>query len=252
MALTLIERLGLYGTIFGISASENIRNHNLLSSTSFEYMRLFERFFTGKDDYYHAWLLFALVPLATSFSYSQAAKAVHEGLKARNKTTTIVQEAFKHLHNVQDLLQHSNKMTTDQASLRVIYGKAMRLWGSDWVLHVAFALFVELNEADQSSKLLKMHTPDVANPWKGRQSIVERYAQWLSEVETLGLLGVHAIKPLLKGGEIAEALELKPGRWTKVALEMDVDWQLLNWGHKDVNAVKAEIRAQKEKLELLR
>lgn len=168
MALALIERLGLYDKVFTTLKSETAERHDPLLFTATEYMPIFDRFHAQKkdrsqvqekasyhiqeEDRYHKWLLFALVPLARTFSDSQAAMVVREGLKGRKTTIKVVQDAFRHWRNIQDLLRDSGDTAKDIASLRLDYGRAIRRYGSDWVLHVLYAFFVEIAESDDSSK----------------------------------------------------------------------------------------------------
>jgi tRNA nucleotidyltransferase (CCA-adding enzyme) len=50
----------------------------------------------------------------------------------------------------------------------------------------------------------------------------------LKHLETLDILDADTFKPLLKGTDLAKAMNLKPGPWMKDALEVVMAWQLRN------------------------
>ena len=176
-ALKIMIETRLYNTIFTSSDAKSFRysreSHHartdiLLSLWDEERTQMFNRFLVHTDDQYHKWLLFALVPLGSTASDSAASDlqvtaaglVVHEGLKARNQTTKIVKGAVQHLGEIQDLItkdentscsRSMNQTHRKQGLLRMRYGKAIRLWGSEWRLSVLYAFFVQLSESDHAS-----------------------------------------------------------------------------------------------------
>lgn len=67
----------------------------------------------------------------------------------------------------------------------------------------------------------------------------------------LGLLEVYALKPLLNGHEVAQALRMTKGEWMTDAMNIVIDYQLRNWDERDLDKVKAELIARKEELKLI-
>ena len=176
-ALEFMVKTSLYNTIFTSSDSKSFsfsnrphhaRTEILLSLMPRKGMQLFSPFLVHAEDQYHKWLLFALVPLgstradgAASYSRATAVRVVREGLKGRNKTIKVVEDAFRDLGAIQDLIakdvntansQSMNQTQEEQALLRMRYGKAIRSWGFDWRLSVLYAFFVQLSDSDHASK----------------------------------------------------------------------------------------------------
>lgn len=82
-----------------------------------------------------------------------------------------------------------------------------------------------------------------------RQSILSRYASWLSEIKSLKLLDAHALKPLVNGNQIMKALEKKGGPWIAKALEIAIEWQLRNPAETDEKACIEEIVLRRKELD---
>ena len=73
---------------------------------------------------------------------------------------------------------------------------------------------------------------------------------WLSQIESLKLLDVCSLKPLVNGTELKKALGAEGGQWTKIATEMVIDWQLRNPKDTDPSRAMAEIQRRKGELDL--
>lgn len=83
-----------------------------------------------------------------------------------------------------------------------------------------------------------------------RQVLFQDYALWLSELQSLDLLDVYLLKPLVDGSEISAALGTKRGPWLKKALEMSIKWQLRNPNQTEKGVCIEEIIRRKEELGL--
>ncbi|KAL8793698.1 MAG: hypothetical protein Q9195_003747 [Heterodermia aff. obscurata] len=211
------------------------------------------------EDRYHAWLLFALVPWAKVTSHNArhpkgkrlataAAIVARDGIKAPNKAPNniidIVEHASRFVLEVQAMVkgptnynhveEDSNREKQGHSSLRLVYGKAIRSWGAHWRLCVFYAFFVQIYGTDSSS-------------W---QSVFESYTSWLSRIESLRLLEVYSLKPLANGTDLQKALGASPGKWTKIATDMVIEWQLLNPAESDPEKAIAEVQRRKGELDL--
>ena len=182
MALSQIEKLGLYDTIFtnpndATSSSANNPHsqsgHRLSSLAPAKYFSSFKDILIRHGDSYQAWLLFALVPWGKApldhaevsrrkIPPTAAAAVTKEGLKAPTKIVDVVEGASRRVREVQSLIAGASSsncskeshtdQTHNQASLRLEYGKAIRRWKPHWRLHVLYAFFVQIFESDSAGK----------------------------------------------------------------------------------------------------
>lgn len=81
-----------------------------------------------------------------------------------------------------------------------------------------------------------------------RKSILKLYASWLSQLESLGLLEVHRMTPLVDGGQISTALNARPGPWMKKAVDIAMGWQLRNPDETSPEGCIEEIIRRKQEL----
>lgn len=61
-----------------------------------------------------------------------------------------------------------------------------------------------------------------------RQNLLKLYESWLSCLDSLSLLEVHRMTPLVDGRQICTALNVRPGPWMKKAVDIALGWQLRN------------------------
>ena len=61
-----------------------------------------------------------------------------------------------------------------------------------------------------------------------KQIVLDGYACWLSNLQTLDLLDVDRLKPIVNGNQLSNALGIKSGPWMKKALDIAMEWQLRN------------------------
>ena len=180
-------------------------------------------------DRFLAWTLTCFVPLARQPSRQCTAKkplaaammAAKEGLKADNQICKVIADACKHLEAIialkNDVVAEARhkkptQVTEQRGVSRDTIGMAIREWGGHWRSSVVFALLTEVLESS---------SPE--DKWV----LIEEYANWLEEVERLGLLDVDKLTPLVNGKHLATAMDgVKAGPWTKKALDIAMAWQL--------------------------
>ena len=251
MALSLLDRAGLYGIVFNGNpeaeySSDTIANwskaydtlSDLLTATQakdhsrLSTLRQFRRLLIrNSDDEFLAWTLACFVPLAresSQFSTTKkplaaAAAAAREGLKADNQICKIVADACKHLPAIIDMKNNviseashaKSAIVSGQTGVgRDNLGLSIREWGGYWRTSVMFALLTEISESSKPE-----------DKWV----LLDEYARWLEEVEGLALLDVDKLTPLVNGTDISKAMGgAKGGPWTKKALEIAMAWQLRN------------------------
>jgi hypothetical protein len=59
-------------------------------------------------------------------------------------------------------------------------------------------------------------------------TVVKSYNKFLSYIVEQGLEGVCELKPIVNGGEVMKAFGVKMGPWMSKALDLVMQWQLLN------------------------
>ncbi len=73
---------------------------------------------------------------------------------------------------------------------------------------------------------------------------MEDYANWMRDLESLDLLDVDKVMPIVKGDQLCAALGgVKRGAWLKQALEIAMGWQLRNPQETDPSGAIAEVRS---------
>ena len=80
--------------------------------------------------------------------------------------------------------------------------------------------------------------------------MVAQYASWLRNLQSLELLEVCQIKPLVDGKRLQKALNIEVGPWMKKGLEMALEWQLQNPNDNNPENGVAEVLLRKEELRL--
>ncbi|KAL6164999.1 CCA tRNA nucleotidyltransferase [Exserohilum turcicum] len=242
MALELINRFGLYQTIFTDPTRE------LPAGPETEYFKpayeLIESVDTksgdvpavipatllkNEEDEYLAWIC------ATTMPWADAPKVPHskpsqrplfaaylvarEGFKAPNKICDVVASSLSNSEKIRNLVAQCAKglrrpdtiNPTSDATARDTLGMAIRQWGSTWRTQVLFNLCYEIVLGRVS-----------------RDDTFRSYASFLGRVTELGLLEADTFKPLVKGTDLAKALNTQPGPWMKDALDVVMAWQLRN------------------------
>ncbi|KAF2238931.1 poly A polymerase C-terminal region-like protein [Viridothelium virens] len=264
-ALGLIERLGLYSTIFTdpthevdyIPELDRLKPaYSVLESLSqppkgVQYCIISETIAQNADEEYIALLLAAHIPWVDAPS-PEPSKArgkaptpvpvsiAREGIKATNKICDIIYAAVRNADDIiglKDRLVERKKyphrrVEGKDASARDVLGMAIRTWGASWRSQVLWAILAEVSaEPDKQDKIL------------------DDYSQFLMEIESLGLYEAYALKPLVDGKTLANALSTKPGPWMKSALDVVMAWQLRNPDRTNPQEAIEEVRLSQENQE---
>ncbi|KAL8912564.1 MAG: hypothetical protein Q9171_002428 [Xanthocarpia ochracea] len=271
-ALHLIDRLGLYQTIFTIPDSgasppamafsnwrkaydqlEAFVNAEPKESDTHNAMTTIKSILlSNSEDVYRMWLLCAFVPWArvapaapkkpgAKSASTPAAIAAQKGIKADNTSKDLIENAVSHLENiiqVRHAVTKEGTMTTNplkrkQGNVsREEQGLSIRKWGSNWRCSVMYAILTEISESAPEEN----------------HELLEGYAHWLSTLKDMDLLEAHQLKPLLKGDKLAKAFDTKSVKWRSEALERIVAWQLRN---PDKSDPEVAIEEEKEKIRAL-
>ncbi|KAI9800316.1 MAG: CCA tRNA nucleotidyltransferase, mitochondrial [Piccolia ochrophora] len=253
-ALSIVDRLSLYATIFTDPTSPSLSEpvtaawkrvydctRLLLSSEIPPCNKLRPLLFdlgqpqaeTHVVSQFIAWLITSLTPWSTTSALSAppsqqkgkipppvAVAVVRNGLKFPNKVCSVVSCAFQNASEVRTfktkIMQHQSADGSCQPE-REVLGMAIRRWGPDWRSAVLLALLQDVQSLPGSNDGdLKCLTVDA----------VSSYTAFLDHLHSQKLLDAYALPCILTGSEIAIALNTKPGPWMKEALEVVMAWQL--------------------------
>ncbi|KAI9859531.1 MAG: CCA tRNA nucleotidyltransferase, mitochondrial [Trichoglossum hirsutum] len=272
-ALVLIDRLGLYNTIF-TDPENNLTLVPDLSCWQQTYRflhkilyRVDQNFNSAADlcskiqsilirtadEAYLAWLLAALTPWANlqALPMSKSGKkklqpmaaiVAREGLKVNNKVFEVItgacgnsEEIIKNITELKSLLENDDSSSERNDSIdRGALGMAIRRWGSNWRSHVLFSLLLDLKR--------------IGDDTQETRNVLESYTAFLHRLEKLDLLEAYSLKPILDGNRLCKELHVKPGPWMKGALEMVMEWQLGHPDQADPQAALVEIEERRAEL----
>ena len=181
-ALALIDRLGLYDTIFSDPANAVLTAPDLdywqqaylflrsvlcrtdqdTSSLTDSHSRIQSILIRGAEEAYLAWLLAALTPWAIHQApptgkpgrkkiQPMAAVVAREGLKVNNRISEVITGACTNWEEISKLVinrKYSPKEDTCSEIIdstdRSALGMSIRRWGFNWRYHVLFALLLDL------------------------------------------------------------------------------------------------------------
>ncbi|KAI4165378.1 MAG: hypothetical protein LQ342_000786 [Letrouitia transgressa] len=268
-SLKLIDRLALYETIFSTfeplstgsprvenwnSAYEQLRRLLTFESDQQEKKTLpdnsagvIRQVLTGNSqDFYHLWLLSALVPwarVAPSATTGKGSKAkepaaviaARAGIMANNAILQIIRASAASLEDIISVKEAVNREQASPSSERRVLvpemqGMAVRRWGSSWRSSVLFALLTQIMETDNEK----------------HSDLLDGYATWLSAVADLGVMDAWKLKPIITGKRLASEVQSDPGPWLGDALEnIVIPWQLRNPGVDDQEAVIEEVKRRR-------
>jgi len=257
VALGILDRLGLYNTVFTDPARENMPAPDTSNwSMAYRCLDLLEKnqtpgsiyatLVTSEEARYLAWNLVCLtsweqlpddpphqngkpaLPLAT--------QAAREGFRAYNKLSDVVTAAHRHRPHILEL---KDIVDTAQPSMkeRDRFGMAIRDWdsrGGSWRLQVLYAVLVDVETRSA------IPTEEVLSEWQ----------RFLDHLFELDVMDAPSIKRLIDGRELAKALGVKPGKWTGDALDVALRWQLRNPGVTDPAGAVEDVRSKKEELRI--
>lgn len=287
-ALCLVDRLGLYNTIFtnpqkpecemadtdtwkrSYDGASELMGSGLssLSENSTPQAILKSVLVSGSEEVYLTWFLAALVPWArfkvalpsptgNKSPLAAAATVAREGLKADNKTLRIVQGAVENASEISALKNavvqgQANGAKTDMPPARDVLGMAIRRWGQHWRLHTMLAFLLEIGNVQDTEAGMSAHLSLRRGPtdFIDRQRVFEEFAMFLSRLKDLQLLDVYSLKPIVDGKQISQALSAKTGPWLKMALDMVVEWQLRHPDRTDSKDAIADVLRRKGELDI--
>jgi len=242
MALELIDRFGLYRTVFTDPTRDLPSEpetayfqpaynfiHSLVTESADIPSTIPDTLLQNEDEKHLAWVYTALIPWAdtpmvphpkpTQRPFFAAYLVAREGFKAPNKVCDVIAAA---LGNSDDIRNHVAQCakglrrpdavdTTNNFTARDTLGMAIRRWGPTWRMQLLFNMLYEIVLDRVSSK-----------------ELLASYAAFIDRILELNLQDAATFRPLLKGTDLAKALNTKPGPWMKDALDVVMAWQLRN------------------------
>lgn len=261
-SLELIDRLGLYTTIFTDPTVEgptpNTTNWYIVYDSLDELRKnetpgsIYQSLVRSPDAQYLAWILAALVPWTTvpqtqsvkskgKPSLPLGAMVAREGIKADNKICNVASGAFKQYKQIiklkDDIIQ-KEPYTNERDTV----GMTIRRWdsqGGSWRVQALFALLVEaMDRKDLQSY------PVYEKLWSEWQAFIDH-------LEQLNLLDVANLKGIITGTELSRGLGgIKAGPWMKGALDVCMEWQLRNPDITDTQGAIDEVKRRAEELKI--
>ncbi|WEW61206.1 CCA tRNA nucleotidyltransferase, mitochondrial [Emydomyces testavorans] len=262
MALRIIERLGLYDTIFanhqddvGVDVSSWSRgyralmailddSYNELNTLQQDQALLRDILVRDEDDVFHSWMLAALSPWTTVPQKEtapnkkelppRAAMVARDSLRTDNKMISILKSTTKYHGLVSELKSAFLKQALGETlpDIRWRLGKGIRIMSTYWRLCVVQAILLEVMQGEEPRK------------------VFQEYGEFLLYLRGQDMLEVEALRPLVNGHQLASALGVKPGPWTAKALDMVVEWQLRHPERSDGEGALDEVKRRRDELDL--
>ncbi|KAJ6443110.1 lipid transporter [Purpureocillium lavendulum] len=195
-----------------------------------------------------------------------------EGFRAPNKLTDIM--AASHRHR-KEILEFKEAVCREDpwTRLRDKCGMAIRRWDSQggfWTLQVLSTLLVDAmdkvdtpktsEDTPKSRELSEVSaTPHSSTGYTGgsmntpaaersRDAFINGWQQFLNHLIELDVFHAPTMKRMLDGRALAQALGVKPGKWTGNALDVCMAWQLRNPDKTDPSEAIDEVRERRNEL----
>ncbi|KAI9652283.1 MAG: CCA tRNA nucleotidyltransferase, mitochondrial [Alyxoria varia] len=243
-AMSLIDRLGLYRTVF----IDPTKDHGFDPETgrwhvcydiadrlqkSHESSTYQDLDLDSKDARYNMWILCASVPWTDAphplptkaggkLPPPVATSVIRNGLLAPTKICDVVRAAML---NHQEIIKAKDDFIKTKSDLRGqqpldisgspggrdTLGMLIRKWGSTWRSQVAFALMLEQWRYHDTGK-----------------DVLKEYTNFLSHIRSIKVGESYTFKPLIDGKTFSHMLDTPPGPWMKDALDVLMSWQLAN------------------------
>ncbi|KFY17568.1 hypothetical protein V492_00549 [Pseudogymnoascus sp. VKM F-4246] len=250
-AFGLIDRLGLYTTIFTNPTSErlpqvdttNWRNaYNCLDiiKTNESPASIYKLLIHSDESEAVAWILAALSPWAPLGSPPKppggklplpyATFAAREGIKSNNKICDVVTGASRHYReiiNLKEAVLSKEPYVYERDTL----GMTIRRWdanGGQWKLHVVLAILVESMGADVTN---------------GYDTFLQKWQKFLDHIIDMDLWEAATCKRIIDGKQLSKELKAKPGVWMAAALDLVMAWQFRNPTETDPHGAIEEVSA---------
>ncbi|KAF2129557.1 tRNA nucleotidyltransferas-like protein [Dothidotthia symphoricarpi CBS 119687] len=260
MALELIDRFGLYQTVFTDPTRElPCKPDTEYFQPAYDFVQsvlqkndgipaaIHDTLLRDRDEQYLAWICATVVPWADAPTvphhkplqrpFFPAYLVAREGFKAPNKVCDVIAASLTNSEEIHKLvfqcakgLRQPNTMSpSDDPTARDTLGMAVRRWGSTWRTQVLFNMIHEVVLGQVS-----------------KEQILSSYAAFITHLAKLNILDADTFKPLLKGTDLAKALNTKPGPWMKDALDVVMAWQLRNPDSTDSAAAIEAVKANRD------
>jgi tRNA nucleotidyltransferase (CCA-adding enzyme) len=258
-ALTTIDELDLYWTIFVDPAQESIYTPNtdnwsatytalgkIITSNADPLSFVQSILILNDEEKFLSWIMVAMVPWADApepeplkngkISPPMVTSMAIAALKAPNKITDLLTPCVRNLKEIRELKDKGEES-------REVLGMAIRRWGASWRQQVMFALLYEIFTSPSSEN--GKHSHDILNTAKAKSTlaIIHSYSIFLTRISDLKLLSAHTLNPLIDGTRLAKALSTPPGPWMRTALDVVMAWQLRNPDITDPSLAIEEVKA---------
>ncbi|RAH49908.1 tRNA adenylyltransferase [Aspergillus brunneoviolaceus CBS 621.78] len=236
-ALHIIDRLGLYPTIFANfqddatvetsswhfaynTVERLIRPTDVDPRQTVEQVRNF--LIRDKQEEFYAWMLSAMAPWSKVPGRPpkgkgrppppRAAGVAKESLRADNKVISVVGDAAASWQSIIEVKNSILEGTVSGTAMEVRrhVGLHIRSWKKDWRLCIVQAILQEVVSGRQYDL------------------VVEEYARFIGYIKEQGLQDVYDLKPLVNGDQVMKTMGGKKGPWLAKALQMVVEWQLVH------------------------
>ncbi|OBT93199.1 CCA tRNA nucleotidyltransferase, mitochondrial [Pseudogymnoascus verrucosus] len=257
-AFDLIDRLGLYTTIFTNPTAErfpqvdtsnwkNAYNCLDLIKSNESPASIYKLLVRSDESEAVAWVLAALSPWALLGSPPRppggklplpyATFAAREGIKSNNKVCDVVTGASRHFREIIDL-KAAVLAKESHVYERDTIGMTIRRWdanGGQWKLHVVLAILVESMGTDVTA---------------GYDTFLQQWQKFLDHIIDLDLLEAATCKRIIDGKQLSKELKAKPGIWMTAALDLVMAWQFRNPTETDPRGAIEEVLRKKEELKI--
>lgn len=271
-ALRLIDRLGLYHTIFTDSADTEMpqpditswsRAYNCLDDleTHKSPRSIYELLVTSEEARHFAWNLAAIIPWmqipdppapkSGKLPTPYATTAAREGIKAPNKLSDIITAACRNREKILELKSLVNEKNA-KMNERDRYGMAIREWdarGGHWRLQVLAALLFDVLTRPVATPTTSSNGEETKRkPFAGLEELLSEWQEFLDHLQELDVMDAPSIKRLIDGRQLSQALGIKPGKWMTAAMDVCMAWQLRNPGKTDTAGAIEEVRGRSAEL----
>ncbi|KAL9089723.1 MAG: hypothetical protein Q9159_002370 [Coniocarpon cinnabarinum] len=256
MAFSIIDRLGLFETIFtdpehAHTFQPEVGKWKAAYDCASKIIDLSQAdlhvLFDGNEDTrYLTWILSSAVPWADApvpEPSKQAGKqpppiafdVVRNGLKASMKICDVVRESTLHAEEiikckdacVKRLRLSSNEADPGSPAGRDTLGMIIRQWGNSYRCQLLFAIMLETARSTTSGR-----------------DVISEFITFVRHISKLELLDAPNFKPVIDGKTLAKELNTRPGPWMKSALDEIMQWQLRNPGHATPESALEAIRSK--------
>lgn len=87
-------------------------------------------------------------------------------------------------------------------------------------------------------------------PIVGYEAVFAGWQQFLDHLLEMDVMNAPSRKRLIDGTQLANALDVRPGKWMAAALDVCMAWQFRHPGMTDLKGAVEEVRARAEELQI--